>query len=887
MSSDLDVIRELGREIGSELEEVEHERIKEWGVTGYSTDGNDYVVGLSLFGSELKIIPSQVFFLKNLQRLNLSYNRLSELPAEILQLQNLTELNLNNNQLSELPAEILQLQNLTTLYLGYNQLSELPAEILQLRNLTELDLSGNQLSKLPAEILQLQNLTELNLGYNQLSELPAEIGQLQNLTELNLVNNKLSKLPAEILQLQNLTELNLGYNQLSKLPAEILQLQNLTELNLGYNQLSKLPAEIVQLQNLTELDLSENQLSKLPAEIGQLRNLTELDLSGNQLSELPAEIGQLRNLTTLYLSGNQLSELPAEIGQLRNLTTLYLSGNPLTEPPIEIAEEGIASIKEYFKSLEGEKRALNEVKVLLVGDGGAGKTSLVKQLFKETFDPHELQTHGIKIRDWDIKAGVKDIHVHFWDFGGQDIMHATHQFFLSKRSLYVLVLDGRKEEKTDYWLKHIRSFGGDSPVLVVLNKLDENPSFDVNRKWLQEKYPFIKGFYPVSCKTGKGIKYFIRYLKVGLAQVKLIGNMWANSWFEVKSSLEKMDTDFISCKQYVELCVEQGITEESARDTLMSFLHDLGVIIHFEDLALLDTYVIDPRWITGAVYKIINSEKLAETKGILNLKLLGEILERKCDEDYYYPPERYRFIIDLMKKFELCYELDNNRILIPDLLEVQEPEFDFDYDNSLGFVIEYDFLPKSILPRFIVRMHNDIKGDLRWRTGVVLEDEEFDSTAVIIADEEAKKICINVTGTERRDYFAVMLFQFRDINKSFEKLEAIEKVPMPDNPKITVSYEHLLRLEKKGIEMYLPDGSDKECNVNDLLGIIYVEKKGEKELIQLLRRIKTESDTEETLLKKASDALIVQPTIFGIGFDGKKIKDIVSNLFKKDKKKTN
>jgi GTPase SAR1 family protein len=83
---------------------------------------------------------------------------------------------------------------------------------------------------------------------------------------------------------------------------------------------------------------------------------------------------------------------------------------------------------------------------------------------------------------------VEDILVHFWDFGGQEIMHATHQFFLSKRSLYILVLDGRRDEKTEYWLKHIESFGGDSPILVVLNKIDENPSFEVNRRFLQVRH---------------------------------------------------------------------------------------------------------------------------------------------------------------------------------------------------------------------------------------------------------------------------------------------------------------------------------------------------------------------------------------------------------------
>lgn len=57
---------------------------------------------------------------------------------------------------------------------------------------------------------------------------------------------------------------------------------------------------------------------------------------------------------------------------------IWLFENPLKKPPIEIVRKGKKAIKAYFKSLEGEKQALNEVKVLLVGDGGAGKTSNVK-----------------------------------------------------------------------------------------------------------------------------------------------------------------------------------------------------------------------------------------------------------------------------------------------------------------------------------------------------------------------------------------------------------------------------------------------------------------------------------------------------------------------------
>ncbi|KAF5415978.1 MAG: hypothetical protein C5S48_04205 [Candidatus Methanogaster sp.] len=557
-----------------------------------------------------------------------------------------------------------------------------------------------------------------------------------------------------------------------------------------------------------------------------------------------------------------------------------MKGNPLETPPIEIVKKGRDAVIDYFKSLEGEKRALNEVKVLLVGDGGAGKTSLVKQLLGEEFDEKESQTHGINIRKWKVEEGENKITVNFWDFGGQEIMHATHQFFLSKRSLYILVLDGRKEEKTEYWLKHIESFGGDSPVVVVLNKMDENPGFDVNRKFLRDKYPSIKGFYRVSCKKPAGINDFCENLKKALTKIEHLRTTWAVNWFDVKTQLEKMTDNFISYETYKEMCDRENITEKSAQDTLVDYLNDLGVILHFKDFSLLDTHVLEPKWVTEAVYKIINSEKVAESKGILKLDLLDEILKKEKETDYYYPRDRYRYIIDLMMKFELCYELDRDRetVLLPDLLEVQEPEFGFDYANSLKFLIEYDFFPKSVMPRFIVKKNKEIKDELRWRTGVVLEDAAFKSIAVIKSDDDAKKMYIYVDGVQKRDYFSAILSTLREINRSFEKLKFTEKVPMPDNPKITSGYEHLIRLERLGVREYLPEGSKKEYNVKDLLGTIYSENKTEAEILQILRELKEKSDTEETLLEKAKDSVILQPNFMGVGVDVKKMGSLISRV---------
>lgn len=737
------------------------------------------------------------------------------------------------------------------------------------------------------ELAKKDKQTVLELSGYQLTSLPLELFELTNLSKLYLSNNLLISLPFEISELKNLTELYLDYNRLTSIPPEISELKNLTKLYLDNNSLTFLPPEISELKNLSELSLLHNRIITLPHEISGLKNLTKLYLGNNQLKSLPPEISELKNLSKIHLDNNKLTSLPPEILELNldiqlagfsMVNVISLKGNPLENPPIEIVKQGREAVINYFKSLEDGKEPLNEVKVLLVGDGGAGKTSLVKRLIKNEFDENESQTHGININKWAVKQSGKEIKVNFWDFGGQEIMHATHQFFLSERSLYILVLDSRKDDKAEYWLKHIQSFGGDSPVLVVINKTDENPAFDLNRKFLQEKYPSIKGFYRMSCKRSKGLESFSQKLQEELAKIEHLQIKWPKNWFNVKTRLENMSCNFITCDEYRRVCYEENIKEDSIQDTLVEFLNFLGVVVHFKDFSLLDTHVLEPKWITDGVYKIINSKKLANNHGILKYSFLKEILRQESDADYFYPSSLYNFIINLMKKFELCYEIDSQAVLIPDLLEIQEPEFDFELKNSLPFFIEYDFLPKSIMPHFIVRMNKDIKDNLRWRTGVVLEDKEFNSSALIKVDEQAKKIYIYVTGEQKRDYFSVILFNLREINSAFKKMKSIEKIPMPNEPDISFSYRHLIKLEEIGIEKYIPDGSEFEYDVKALLGTINVktnENESILEILKIVRKLADESDTEESLSEKIYKVITLNPNFMGVGIDVKELVKLV------------
>lgn len=685
-----------------------------------------------------------------------------------------------------------------------------------------LNLSSGCLVKLPPEIEELNHLEVLDLSDNLFETIPNEIFQLKKLRVLRLSRNLIRTVSEEIKTLENIIELDLSLNHLAKVPLEITHLRNLQVVNLSENLIRRLPPEIERWKVLKKLDLHLNKLITINSAIGKLNNLEYLDCSLNNLNSIPIEIFQLKSISYINLSKNKIKYIPSEITELNS--QIVLADNPLEVPPLEIVSQGKYAIIEYFKSLENDEYLLNELKVLFVGEGSAGKTSLVKRIVGENFNQEENQTHGIDIRKWRIKDIDEEVQINFWDFGGQEIMHATHQFFLSKRSLYIVVLDGRKDEKVEYWLKHIESFGGSSSILIVINKIDQNSNFEVNRKFLQDKYPSVKGFYRVSCKTGEGINLFIDFLKKQVRDVEHLKTTWPKSWFNVKRKIEGLNENFISYEIYKQICDEENIKQKISQDTLIDFLHDLGIALHFRDFELLDTHVLEPKWVTNAVYKIINSKELSNKKGVLKLSSLDSILEKKGFDDYYYPVDKYQYIIDLMKKFELCYYIDPDTILIPELLQIEEPDFMFNKVNTLSFEIDYmDFLPKSVMPRFIVKMHEDIKDELRWRTGVVLENKSFKTLAVIKSDEDTKKIYISVSGKQKREYFSIILNNFRRINQSFTNLEAVERIPLPDKPDITVSYEHLITLEHLGEKTYIPEGTGKKYSVKDLLGSVYVE----------------------------------------------------------------
>ncbi len=817
--------------------------------------------------------------------LDLSNLGLTSVPIEIGLISFISKLNLSKNRLTGLPKEIGQLKSLTSLELGDNHLTSLPKQIGELESLTFLGLDENQLTSLPHELGKLKSLKSLVLSNNQLTSLPEEIGEIKSLETIYLYENELTSLPEKIVQLEELVEIYVFNNRLTSLPEKIGRLKSLRHLNIAFNQLTSLPREIGQLELLTGLYLSGNRLTRLPEEIGQLKLLTDLYLSDNLLTTLPDKIGDLIFLKELRLYNNQLTSLPSDIRACKVLTHLFLHGNPGLELPPWVLGAMIGECREYggklfpakpadildyyFSIQNGQGRALREVKVILVGRGEVGKTTMVDKLQKKRFIKNRKRTDGISITPWAVRLPDGMAELSFWDFGGQEIMHGTHQFFMTHRSLYVVMVDGRHDrgpQDAEYWLKLVRAFGGDSPVLVVMNRQKAH-SFSLDRQALAEKYGVnIDHFFATECEEEGTIRPLRAAVLAVATQILQSEELFPAVCWKVKERLAQMKEkgeNYFSDEDYQKLCTDHGIEDDEQQKKLLRRLADLGTVVSFpEDLRLADLSVLNPGWATDGIYRVITDDVLRKKgDGVVSQRKLRELLPKKD----WPNPKHVRYVVDLMQKFELCFSVDDaGKVLIPELLPDKTPPLgDWVAAECLVYQYQYTVLPHGILPRFITRTHQLSDGQQRWRSGVILS--HGDTEARVQADYDANTLTVWVRGKHanaRRELLAIIRHHFDSIHAAIKGLNPKDRVAVPGHPKVLIRYRDLIMDERNHKSHYtvtLNEGLDneerKDWPIDELLN--GVESKEER----IWRTGQEMSHAPKTLMYFNAGAILDQKTI--------------------------
>lgn len=777
--------------------------------------------------------PKQILELEDYWGIKIEENRYKIDLKEQLFFLNLFNLSINCLE------PLIDLSDLKILFLNKNSIQNL-SPLKGLKKLQYLDLSTNQIDDIEA-IQSLKHLKSINLSFNNVKKFSL-LDRVKFLKILDLSSNQI----VDISDLERLTQIKLLYlsnNKINNIES-LKKMTHLTELDLKKNQVQDI-SPLRELHKLTKINLSENKIYNIKP-IVELKLLTTVDLSSNQIN----------NINPLKLLIQNGVSVKSSLMPEKQCINLY--DNPLPPDLINAIHQGNQAVLDYLDNLEKEeqkgKRPLNEAKMVIIGEPDAGKTTLMNYLLGRPFGETKT-TQGIRIEPWEIadESGMS-YRINIWDFGGQEIQSTVHKFFLTQETLYVVVLNARKDEQPDKYLEQIRSYAPNSPVIIVINRMDENNG-SINETQLRAEYrtesgeSMVRGIHKTSIRRvhEQNDPFFlpaVQALESNIIRELLlmpnIRQIVPQNYFEVKNYLESRffkDEPYITHERYEAICREKNL-ELASDEPLLKILDSLGTVRYFDEMHTRHLHILNPEWLSDGVYRILTSEYTHQRNGVISEKDFNRILYKTDAHTFQYPKQHYGYLIEMIRRFYLGYvNPDTHEIFIPQAFQSDypigfQPE-DFKKE-ALYFFFRYEtHIPAGAISSFIARTFGWVQGHFYWQKGIVIERNEADEvqTALVMQTDTRNRIDIWVQGTHRREFFIEIRQLFREFHERYPGLKVDEMIGLDTRYDTSVKYRVLIAQKHKGKTEYT-DEEGNDYNIDRLLGMFETPSKTQQAIIQ-------------------------------------------------------
>ena len=533
-------------------------------------------------------------------------------------------------------------------------------------------------------------------------------------------------------------KLDLQHNELTEIPRCILELPSLTELILSHNHIVELPDIHEWSAGLTVLDLAFNELSNLPNTI-VAPSIRTLNIGGNKFRFVPLCICSFTSLQYLDLSENvDILSLPVEMGRLSNLTKLGLVGlKDLSDPPRNVQRDARDCVH-YLNSKLRSAKKFYRMKLMLVGKQDRGKTTLVTRLQGNEIVGPNQSTVGVDVSEWNYGGiGKRKFQFSIWDFGGQEEYYATHQCFLSERSMYLLLFNLKHGEKgveeLKPWLDNIVLRAPRSCVIIVGTHLDEvedseRPQIDQllnSVATLASSYgnklqvPEVLPVGLVNRLENIGALREAIYLHASEFKARgnqpIMGQEIPASYFQLNKELEKIQQQvkenksepIMHAERFKDL-VQQlklpDIHSDGELRTATLFLNEVGTILHYDDRShnLNELYFVDPRWLCDMMSKVVT---VRERNNFVKNGILHSMYIPFLYRDKRFPWQYFEQYVTLLDRFEIALPLDNKRILIPSMLPIERPnDADLSSHPDGPYYMRYITFATTVPPGFWSRL---------------------------------------------------------------------------------------------------------------------------------------------------------------------------------------
>jgi Leucine-rich repeat (LRR) protein len=767
---------------------------------------------LTLERSPVAALPESFGRLAKLRLLELSRTALTRLPDSFGGLAALQRLELAWTELTALPPSFGDLSRLRTLNLGHTPLPELPDSFGRLGQLTELDLGDTQLRRIPGPAAG--NLTSLNLNRSLIDTVPEGLRSAPNQNRLELSGTRLHQLPDWIGELTGLTHLDLSLTKVSTLPPSMESLPRLISLDLSATEITELPEWFGGLVHLQDLYLSRARLGTLPVSLVDLGELRRLYLDQTQLVELPAWIHELRQLTVIDLSGNELTSLPVELTYLTQLSSVNVADNPLSLELSAAAADGTRELLAFLRAGQDDLVRLREAKLLLVGEGEVGKSSLLAALNGEPFREHRDSTHGIQTKPLTVWHSGIEYTLNGWDFGGQKFYRNTHQIFFSQPAVYLVVWkprEGPELGQVAEWIQMIRHRAGDQARVhvVATHGGPTQRSAQLDRDGLIRRFgSMIVDFHHVdSSQVGpeSGIPQLKRAVAATVAALPHISRDYPRTWLALRNRiLEDPDRPpYLSYDEFEELAAapDLQLSPDSAR-SLAKSANAMGHWVYFADDLLLSRFIVlRADWLSAAIGLVLDDTHTVAVGGLLDHARLRELWDNPLRPRHRYSDYLQGMFLRLMERYGLSYRVADTRSdlelsLVPELLSLNRPDDSLRraWDQAMKDSPELtqvchfldrtehtEELPLGLMNRLIVRFHRSSLGTqnfreaVHWRQGVLLRDR-YGARALLETD--GKRLTVRVRGVNPQAFLNRLVDDVRDYAEDFwDGIETAVSVP--------------------------------------------------------------------------------------------------------------
>lgn len=161
------------------------------------------------------------------------------------------------------------------------------------------------------------------------------------------------------------------------------------------------------------MKIGDGGAEALSGALAGLPALVRLVLFGNQIGNsgagcLCTAALSCKTLKSIDLSDNRISLLPLQFQTAPHSIEVELEGNAMESPPGAVVARGQAALAAYWSDLRASHAPLDRIRLVLLGNGGAGKTTFARALATESKLLREIPLSLKKLQDW----SAEDLHAY-------------------------------------------------------------------------------------------------------------------------------------------------------------------------------------------------------------------------------------------------------------------------------------------------------------------------------------------------------------------------------------------------------------------------------------------------------------------------------------------